>query len=273
MEEFIYTPQIDESIIDEFYINKANTPYALPDYISLKIYKILDLVVKYRNGRAIDVLDDEVFLKVFKDLITANTIRLSDDYIRMFNRTCYDCMDVDYNIILQRQKLEISYLLNKSYVDDLTSLGLDRDTATSIIIARYSTASNINVNYKRVIKTIQKQVNNKNFLQEKFIIDILSKLNIDSIKSLFYVVMTTPKGNSLDQQSIASTIDLAILNIIERFLPPQDVYTVISYYYNMIKSSDKQPRFKLKSISVGDYPLINAAIDRIESETGEYIII
>ena len=80
MDEFVYLPQMDESIIDEFYINKANTPYALSDYISLKIYKILDMVIKYRNGRAIDVLDDEVFLKVLKDLINNNSIKFFDLY-------------------------------------------------------------------------------------------------------------------------------------------------------------------------------------------------
>lgn len=270
-ETIMHMPSIstDESIIMDFYsiINGPTADNDTPNYIMSNIYKILDLGVVNKNSNALHLLINDKFLSTLVDLTRKEKIDFSSDiYRNKMNRICYDYTRMkDKNVFIQNLLFSIVYNINKPKVQMLMGLELSKEQACLLVAARYSTASDIRVNYKRLIRSIQSM--NPELMTEQKIVDIFGKLCTEQARQLFIAIMLDRFESFYTdkEEYVYSTVSLAVLDVVES-MPMDSIYIVIKAYLDAQTHSTKQPRFRLKSINVGDYPRINQTIDILESQ-------
>lgn len=270
-ETTMHMPSIstDESIITDFYsiINGPTADNDTPNYIMNNIYKILDLGVVNKNSNALHLLINDKFLSTLVDLTRKEKIDFSADiYRNKMNRICYDYTRMkDKNVFIQNLLFSIVYNINKQKVQILMGLELSKEQACLLISARYSTASDIRINYKRLVRSIQSM--SPELMTEQKIVDIFGKLCTEQARQLFIAVMLDRFESFYTdkEEYVYSTVSLAVLDVVES-MPMDSIYIVIKAYLDAQTHSTKQPRFRLKSINVGDYPRINQTIDILESQ-------
>lgn len=270
-----FMPKIDtdESIVNEFYValNSTNKEVDIQLYIQNRIYRLLDLCVTEKNQRAIQVILDDIFLSNLYNLLSEGRIDLSEDEHKYkFNRICYDYFRLkDHNIFIQNKTLDIVFLINNKIAQTLMGFGLTKEQASILVAARYSTATTIRVNFKRITRIIQSM--NSKIMTEQNIVNIYGKTCTEPVSELFIAIMLDSYSDfySLEEEYVYSTVNLAILDIIES-LSFDHIYNVLTSYMNAQSCSTKAPRFQLLSVNTGDYPRINNVIDRMIGE-GIYV--
>lgn len=274
-ETIMHMPTIntDESIINDFYsiINGPTADTDIPTYVMNNIYKILDLGVVQKNSNALHLLINDKFLSALVDLTRKEKIDFSADvYRNKMNRICYDYTRMkDKNVFIQNLLYSIVYNINKQKVQTLMGLELSKEQSCLLIAARYSTASDIRINYKRLVRSIQSM--DSELMTEQKIVDIFGKICTDQVRQLFIAVMLDRFETFYTdkEEYVYSTVNLSLLDVVES-MPMDSIYIVIKAYLDAQTHSTKKPRFKLKSINVGDYPRINQTIDILESQ-GIYV--
>lgn len=264
--------ETDTIICDRFYttICSPNVEVDLPKYVIDSTQKLLESAVVKRNPSAIQILVDGKFLTVLKDCISNSTLCFEETDRNRMNRVCYDYNRMsDHNIFIQNLLLSVVVLSNNKIAQVLMGYGLSLEQAGSIIAARYSTANDIRTNYKRIIRTIQSMP--ENLMDKSTILKILGKTCNKSVRDLFIACMLDKYTQfySSEEENVYYTVSLAVLDIVES-MTMDDIRTILNAYMQAQTHSNKQPRFQLKSISLGDYPRINQQIDLMEM-SGTYI--
>lgn len=272
-EYFVPKIDTDESIINEFYValNSVNKEVDIPVYIQNRIYRLLDLCVTGKDQRAIQIILNDVFLSNLYSLVSDSKIDFSkDEYRYKFNRICYDYFRLrDHNIFIQNKMLDIVFVINNKIAQTLMGFNLTKEQASILVAARYSTATNIRINFKRITRTIQNM--SSKIMTEQNIVNIYGKTCTEPVSELFISIMLDSYSDfyTEDEEYVYSTVNLAILDIIES-LSMEHIYNVLTAYMRAQSCSDKTPRFQLRAVNIGDYPRINNVIDRMEAE-GIYV--
>lgn len=266
-ETVIPTFKTDESIILDFYvILNEQDQNKMMEYTFTNVFKLLDMGIE-RNESALQVLVNDKFLACVHQLILDNRIDFSsEEYRYKMNRICYDYIKMeDHNLFIHNLLINIAFCINKQIVMTLIGFGLDRDQACRIVCARYSTASDLRINYKRTVRTIQSMPSS--LMTEQNIIHIFDKTCTESVTELFCAIMFDAYSvfYSSEEEEVYSSVNLAILDILES-LPMDGINKVITTYLRVQPTMDKRPRFALKSVNIGDYPRINQMIDILESQ-------
>jgi len=239
----------------------------LCSYISKNIYNLLDYATVAGEKRSLDILINPDFLNVLSTMVTTNVIDLVNDTYRLkMNRIYYDYNKAkDHNVFIMSKLYEIACHINKPSIQVLMGFGLNIEQACYIVCARYSTATDIKINFKRVIRAIQTMPSH--IMTEQTIVNIFSKICTSPVTDLFIAVMKDSFVDfySQDEKYVYSTVSLAILDVVES-MPMADIQKVLTSYAKAVPNFPTNPRFMLKSISVGDYPRINKMIDILEAQ-------
>lgn len=258
--------ETNETIILDFYVrlNEQND-IRISDYVFSNIHKLLDYGIN-KNEAALQILVNGKFLSCLLQLIVDNRADFSsDEYRYKMNRICYDYIKEDHNVFIQNLLLNIVFNINKKIATTLMGFNLTVEQASKLVAARYSTASDLRINYKRITRMIQSMP--YSIMTEQNIINIFDKTCTESVTDLFIAVMYDSYTTFLssEEEEVYSTVNLALLDILES-LPIDGINKVITSYMRIQPMMEKRPRFALKSVSVGDYPRINQVIDILESQ-------
>ena len=223
----------------------------------------------------IKYFQDIRFLNAFIDVVLSLEFIDKEDIIRI-NTMCYHYITLpkdkqDYRVL--DRMMQLSNIVNKLNIPRLLGLGLSSNLASILLIARYSDID-LNVCVKRVDFIIITQP--KELMSEKMIEEIFKILYnvMDDFHRIFpYIMMDTlpeydeNNPNTFwvtdDIQEVNSTLNLAILNIIDN-LPSQTIRGIILNYSEAMSMIYKNQtvRFSLRNLSE-DYYRINNIINSI----------
>lgn len=268
----------------------ANIQFTTHEFI---ISKITDMINKDTEGDSLfeeiknhyTLLLDEIFEKnninVFKILMNPRVLKalikvlsnveVDHKYTTYCNKLCYDYLkQKTRDQYTESLLLKISEIVNDMVIPQLLGIGIPRDIASHMALARYSSASEW-VNTKRLNRVIIHT--NTDLMTEQKIIDVYLKL-YEHVTVLFEGIMFDVLDEfwSEEEEILYSTINLAILDILES-MPSGDIKHILTSYINnrnMLYPTNKV-RFNIKAISVGDYPRIIEVIDIMENVDNIYI--
>lgn len=256
----------DESIIRDAENGTQMIGFNWKGYVETNFFRILNLA-NAKNGRAVQIIINDKFLN--EVLYLVDKIELSTEYVIKWNRVVYD-----YYRLQNKSKntmdlfITISSKVNKRLYLILKGLGgniMPDDLCVMLAVARYSSTDE-----RRCIKRLTRMIQNSGsrIMSEQMITDIYCKTCADSATNLFCTVMADRFDSfyNSDENYVYSTVNLAILDILEQGLSLDDIYKVLRTYLTEKKQNGYTGRFLLKSINVSDYPRINQVIDRLESE-------
>ena len=232
----------------------------------------------------IKYFQDIRFLNAFIDVVLSLEFIDKDDIIRI-NTMCYHYITLpkdkqDYRVL--DRMMQLSNIVNKLNIPRLLGLGLSSNLASILLIARYSDID-LNVCVKRVDFIIITQP--KELMSEKMIEEIFKILYnvMDDFHRIFpYIMMDTlpeydeNNPNTFwvtdDIQEVNSTLNLAILNIIDN-LPSQTIRGIILNYSEAMSMIYKNQtvRFSLRNLSE-DYYRINNIINSIAYNEHIYVL-
>lgn len=232
----------------------------------------------------IKYFQDIRFLNAFIDVVLSLEFIDKEDIIRI-NTMCYHYITLpkdkqDYRVL--DRMMQLSNIVNKLNIPRLLGLGLSSNLASILLIARYSDID-LNVCVKRVDFIIITQP--KELMSEKMIEEIFKILYnvMDDFHRIFpYIMMDTlpeydeNNPNTFwvtdDIQEVNSTLNLAILNIIDN-LPSQTIRGIILNYSEAMSMIYKNQivRFSLRNLSE-DYYRINNIINSIAYNEHIYVL-
>ena len=232
----------------------------------------------------IKYFQDIRFLNAFIDVVLSLEFIDKEDIIRI-NTMCYHYITLpkdkqDYRVL--DRMMQLSNIVNKLNIPRLLGLGLSSNLASILLIARYSDID-LNVCVKRVDFIIITQP--KELMSEKMIEEIFKILYnvMDDFHRIFpYIMMDTlpeydeNNPNTFwvtdDIQEVNSTLNLAILNIIDN-LPSQTIRVIILNYSEAMSMIYKNQtvRFSLRNLSE-DYYRINNIINSIAYNEHIYVL-
>ena len=232
----------------------------------------------------IKYFQDIRFLNAFIDVVLSLEFIDKEDIIRI-NTMCYHYITLpkdkqDYRVL--DRMMQLSNIVNKLNIPRLLGLGLSSNLASILLIARYSDID-LNVCVKRVDFIIITQP--KELMSEKMIEEIFKILYnvMDDFHRIFpYIMMDTlpeydeNNPNTFwvtdDIQEVNSTLNLAILNIIDN-LPSQTIRGIILNYSEAMSMIYKNQtvRFSLRNLSE-DYYIINNIINSIAYNEHIYVL-
>ena len=232
----------------------------------------------------IKYFQDIRFLNAFIDVVLSLEFIDKEDIIRI-NTMCYHYITLpkdkqDYRVL--DRMMQLSNIVNKLNIPRLLGLGLSSNLASILLIARYSDID-LNVCVKRVDFIIITQP--KELMSEKMIEEIFKILYnvMDDFHRIFpYIMMDIlpeydeNNPNTFwvtdDIQEVNSTLNLAILNIIDN-LPSQTIRGIILNYSEAMSMIYKNQtvRFSLRNLSE-DYYRINNIINSIAYNEHIYVL-
>lgn len=232
----------------------------------------------------IKYFQDIRFLNAFIDVVLSLEFIDKEDIIRI-NTMCYHYITLpkdkqDYRVL--DRMMQLSNIVNKLNIPRLLGLGLSSNLASILLIARYSDID-LNVCVKRVDFIIITQP--KELMSEKMIEEIFKILYnvMDDFHRIFpYIMMDTlpeydeNNPNTFwvtdDIQEVNSTLNLAILNIIDN-LPSQTIRGIILNYSEAMSMiyKNRTVRFSLRNLSE-DYYRINNIINSIAYNEHIYVL-
>ena len=232
----------------------------------------------------IKYFQDIRFLNAFIDVVLSLEFIDKEDIIRI-NTMCYHYITLpkdkqDYRVL--DRMMQLSNIVNKLNIPRLLGLGLSSNLASILLIARYSDID-LNVCVKRVDFIIITQP--KELMSEKMIEEIFKILYnvMDDFHRIFpYIMMDTlpeydeNNPNTFwvtdDIQEVNSTLNLAILNIIDN-LPSQTIRGIILNYSEAMSMIYKNQtvRFSLRNLSE-DYYRINNITNSIAYNEHIYVL-
>lgn len=232
----------------------------------------------------IKYFQDVRFLNAFIDVVLSLEFIDKEDIIRI-NTMCYHYITLpkdkqDYRVL--DRMMQLSNIVNKLNIPRLLGLGLSSNLASILLIARYSDID-LNVCVKRVDFIIITQP--KELMSEKMIEEIFKIIYnvMDDFHRIFpYIMMDTlpeydeNNPNTFwvtdDIQEVNSTLNLAILNIIDN-LPSQTIRGIILNYSEAMSMIYKNQtvRFSLRNLSE-DYYRINNIINSIAYNEHIYVL-
>ena len=223
---------------------------------------------------------DARFLDAFIDVIQSMKYIDKADVIRC-NTLCYHYLTLpdnqqDYRI--KSRMLRLSSIINRNNLPRLLGLSLSENLASMLLIARYSDID-LNICVKRVdfiIMTQSKELMNERMIEEIF--KILYNVFEDMERIFTSFMLDVPpeydENNSWvteDVEEISSTMNLAMLNIIEN-LPTQIIRRILMNYteYTALVMKNRPVRFSLRSLS-DDYYRINNMISMLQYNENIYV--
>lgn len=226
----------------------------------------------------INLFRDARFLDVFIDIVSSMSDYNINLIIRL-NNIAYDYISLSSqkdNDIVNRM-IKLASVINRKTTPRLLGLGLSRDLAITLAMARYS-SFNLNVNVKRVNFIIITQP--KILMTQEMITEIYRILYADYriwIKVFEYFMFDViPEYNDENNwvteeiEEINSIINLSILDILNSE-PSKDIRdTLVNYTedYNILNRG-KPIRFSMQKIS-DDYSRINQVVQQLRFE-GIYV--
>lgn len=232
----------------------------------------------------IKYFQDVRFLSAFIDVVISMGFIDQEDIIRI-NTMCYHYITLPKNAqdykVLDRM-MQLSNVVNKLNIPRLLGLGLSSNLASILLIARYSDLD-LNVCVKRVDFIIMTQP--KELMSEKMIEEIFKILYnvMDDFHRIFpYIMMDTlpeydeNNPNTFwitdDIQEVSSTLNLAVLNIIDN-LPSQTIRSIMLNYAEAMNMVYKNTpvRFSLRNLSE-DYYRINSVLNAMAYNEQIYVI-
>lgn len=257
--------QSTKEMLDDYAaVLSLNDQEQLKTYVRRNWPLVIDACMeKGSNMYAITVITSDQFLSTLRSMISSSDIIFDPDRVVKFNKICYD-FDRMYNRPQEilNMMIDIVFENSRQIAQTLMGFNLNRETASKLIAARYSTLDT-RVSFKRVIRVIQQQP--KEIMTEQTIVDIFGKICLSPVTDLFIAMMFDVYDgfNSSEQNYVYSTVSNAVLDVVES-LPNDGIIKVLSTYLNMKAETNSLSRFMLKSINIGDYPRINKAIDQLE---------
>lgn len=257
--------QSTKEMLDDYAaVLSLNDQEQLKTYVRRNWPLVIDACMeKGSNMYAITVITSDQFLSTLRSMICSSDIIFDPDRIVKFNKICYD-FDRMYNRPQEilNMMIDIVFENSRQIAQTLMGFNLNRETASKLVAARYSTPDT-RVSFKRVIRVIQQQP--KEIMTEQTIVDIFGKICLSPVTDLFIAMMFDVYDgfNSSEQNYVYSTVSNAVLDVVES-LPNDGIIKVLSTYLNMKAETNSLSRFMLKSINIGDYPRINKAIDQLE---------
>lgn len=256
----------DESILSTGENGIQMLNFNMSDYVEKNYKRILDLA-NSKNQRAVNLIITIPFLYGMLQFVSDHPF--PNDYLIKWNRIVYD-----YYRAKQKDQsvmdlfIKISIKINNKIYMVLKGLGnsiMSDELCTMLAVSRYSSSDE-----RRCIKRLTRMIQgvSPSIMTEQMITDIYSKTCSDSATNLFCTVMLDRFDifYSSDENYVYSTVNLAILDILEQALPVDGIYKVLSTYLTEKKNMNVQGRFLLRSINVSDYPRINSVIDHLEHD-------
>ena len=259
--------------LERYYEIRSNINYKgyqeMIEYVKGNIQKILDMAIN-KNSKALQIVIDKDFLI---GLDMAN-IELNKDYIIKFNRIYRSYVkDPSSNIVYNQEIADLLYKnatkINNRMILILMGLGLKEDTATWLVVNRYSSTDERR-NIRRMTREIQHF--NRNIMTEQMIINIYSKTCSDQLTDLFCTVMEDRFETFINDEEnyIYSTVSNALLAILNT-MSYSDIEDILMTYINELNKSGITGRFKLNSINDEDYHRINMVLEKLDSMGVEFI--
>lgn len=258
--------QIKE-LLNNFDQSKEKDLYNL---VSKYYTNIFDETFENNNTDAFNVLMDYRVLSVLLKVFSATVI--DDDYRIYCNKLCYDYLKYKNSKEerMERVLLKLSGLVNKDIIPGLLVIGVPEGYASHMALARYSSSEDI-VNIKRLNRVLIHTT--PELMTEQMIVDIYTRLFKHAtplLEGIMFDVLT--EFWSDDEEIIYSTINLAILDILESMTTADICQTIKTYIGDKnLLYPDAKTRFNIKAISVGDYPRIISAIDYLEDVEKLYV--
>lgn len=156
------------------------------------------------------------------------------------------------NADLKASYLNLAKAVNREVVSKL-SIYIPTDLGALLAMARFSTRDT-NRATKRVNSILVQQ--DVSFLTEQKIVDIYLSL-YERVTPLFIGIMSdyrNPKQMGSSASEIWSTINLAILDILEN-MPTEEIAKVMKSFIDTIRMGYlKQPKFSMETVNTMDYP-------------------
>lgn len=218
---------------------------------------------------AITLFNNARYISALNRVLNSNTVKLTYSQRVYCNKLAYDYLrmrgDKDQVIIQLLQTL--SNTVNQDIIPSLLGIGLPRDLASYIALARYSSMDEY-VTVKRVNSSII-NTSNTQLMTEQRIIQIYEIIYGYCMTKLFKGIMLDvyPKEvlNDLSDESneIYSTISLAVLTMVNT-MPSNDIKFILKSYQGDYVNFPSYVRFSMKLSD--DYYRINEVIAELESE-------
>ena len=232
-----------------------------------------------------------IFIERNMDNILKDSINGNQEYIKYF--TNIDFLDAFINVIcydyitqnkkdneISRRILRIANIVNKHKMPKLLGLGLPPSVAITLLMARYSSSTNLFTCIKRLNFVIITQP--KTLMSYDMMLEICKILYDDIARQFQYFMLDVipqysdenPTWVTEEVEEVNSVLNLVILDLLNQ-QPLQTIKTAISDYilsYGALYS--KAPyRFALKNLS-DDYYRINMVVqDLMNTNTNQAIVI
>lgn len=229
---------------------------------------LLEAIFLENNQDVLDLFNEPKFL--IPAIHVFNTLQLTPDQQIYCNRLAYDYLTFngEKDEYVKSLLINLSKVVNKAIIPNLCALNLSEDIAILMAMARYSSLKEI-INVKRLNVVIMNQP--PELMTEQMIVNIYAIL-FDRALYLFEGIMfdywNSDDIEDAPKEEVYSTIDLAILDIIE-CLPPKDLRLLLLTYVQDCTIgffSDERIRFNIKSVTKDDYPRVYNMVDYLERD-------
>lgn len=239
--------------------------------LNMNEHDIAVTVKNYIDEISADILSGDIpYINIFSDMNfingfvkALNSIPINYDIRLACNKLTYDYFTSDNARLDIKQKyLGVSKAVNKLEISRIMALGIDENTASNLVLCRYS-SKNESTNVKRLNFTLYHK--DPNVMTEQMIVWIYEKL-FDRISDLFYATMFEVYTPEQEEEfgdnfmEIYGVVGLAVIDILNNMTsdalrPIIRRYCETWEYYNR-----PRVRFSLRSLS-SDYSHIARVVD------------
>lgn len=225
------------------------------------ISKNIDLIkFLYENPR---------FIMTLTNVLSRPDIKLTYLQTIYCNKLAYDYFTArgDKDKYIRALLVNLSKVVNRSYIPSLIGIGLSEELSSYLANARFSSMKEI-IQVIRLNLIIMNQ--STDIMTVQMIVNIYGKL-FDKITPLFAGIMYDywPKEQFVNQEmeDIYATINVAILEIVNN-LPEDIMYHLLKNFYesHQILNSNKKVRFNIYSFCKDDYPRLYYTLELLKHE-------
>ena len=236
--------------------------------------------------------DAYIYMKLFMNKHFVDSVKrllqnvdITEQTRKFSNKIIYDFMtlkseyrgsmsDSEYDSV-KKLLLGLSKVVNRKSIPLVCALGIPENIAANLVMVRYSSMKEES-NIKRLNFVMM------NHPEELFSIEMVVKVYhtlFDRMSTLFNVTMFDVYNdtdefiiNNPDAMEVYANISNALICVLEDMsLTVMEEVLTIYYEYAKIYGQGKEVRFRMRSISVGDFPRIITVVEKLE-RNGIYLI-
>lgn len=267
-------PQKTNSVMPDMEVfNRDGFKNLAPNIVNMDEHEIAVTVKNYIYDIAKDIISGNIpYIDIFSNvnfingfIRAINSIPINYDIRLACNKITYDYLTSDNAIPELKQKyLAISRIVNRVDINRIMSLGLDENTASYIVLCRYSSTKE-SVNIMRL--NFNLYYKDPNVMTEQIVVWIYEKL-FDRISPLFNATMFEVYNPKQEEEfgenfmEVYGVVGLACLDILNNMTSDALKRVLIEYYNEWDHMNRPRVRFSLRCLST-DYSHISRVVDSL----------